>query len=655
MAAIAVFTFILLSGTVEYTSHSKFCATCHYMKPFYQSWKTSSHNKVECATCHYGPGPKSKIRAKIEGILQVGRYWTKLYLKSKPWAEIPDESCLRQGCHEKRLLEGKVRFKKVVFDHKIHLTDLKRGKRLRCTSCHSQIVQGKHITVTESTCFICHFKKSEHYPHIAECSHCHQKRDLISEKTSKFNHSTVFKNGFSCQKCHSHVIVGDGAVPKENCFKCHWETDRLEKYEDTDLVHSTHITSHKIECNLCHLQIQHKVVKEIEAIADCQTCHVDYHKAQKILFTGQGGKGIPHPMPNIMFEKGLSCKGCHIFHEEKGGRIIKSETFTSKGKACESCHGQGFARILKDWELATEKKLTEIRKIYRKASFELKRSKEESKSTALKLLDEAAFNIDLVERGKSVHNMAYSQQLLSASYTKIKEALSIIKSTYKPQVFIIGTKKIPTQCSNCHVGIEEITKEIYGMKFPHKKHFVEQNIKCATCHSNARKHGELIATKKSCASCHHQQPQKNCGGCHQLQQVFYQGGSLLDQAIPKEVMAEAEVECQDCHLNAQNKIYLPDENKCLDCHEEEYGKMLKEWQQETKNNLRLLRASLIKSKKKIQLSAQEKALFTAIENMLKKIELDGSFGAHNYLFIEETINNYKKKFEAFGREKINNR
>jgi hypothetical protein len=292
----------------------------------------------------------------MEGLLQLGRYWTKLYLKSKPWAEIPDESCLREGCHQKRLLEGKDRFKKVVFDHEIHFSDLKRGKRLRCTSCHSQIVQGEHITVTQSTCFICHFKKSEHYPRIADCAHCHQKEDLVSVETSRFNHASVFNKDLSCDKCHSHIIVGDGAVPRENCYKCHWERDRLEKYHDTDLMHSTHITDNKIECNLCHMEIQHKIVRDIEAIADCRACHTGSHRAQKILFTGQGGKGISHPMPNIMLEKGLSCKGCHIFHEEGGGRIIKSETFVSKAEACERCHGEGFARILEDWETATEKK-----------------------------------------------------------------------------------------------------------------------------------------------------------------------------------------------------------------------------------------------------------------------------------------------------------
>lgn len=646
------FLLIFLLGSIEYTSHSKFCSSCHYMKPFYQSWKTSSHSHIECATCHYLPGPKSKIRAKIEGIMQVGRYWTKLYLKSKPWAEIPDESCLRKGCHEKRLLEGQVKYKKVVFDHKIHFSDLKRGKRLRCTSCHSQIVQGEHITVTESTCFICHFKKSEHYPRISDCYHCHHKKDLISEKTSRFNHSSVFDNGFECNKCHSNTIIGDGVVPRENCYKCHWKTDRLNKYNDTDLMHTTHIFSHKIECNQCHLDIQHKIVKEIEAISDCKTCHIDYHKVQKILFLGEGGKGLVHPMPNIMLEKGLSCKGCHIFHEESGGQIIKSETFISKAEACESCHGKGFARIMKEWKISTDKKLIKIRAIYKKASEEIKRTKNAQKEKARELLEEASFNIDIVERGKSVHNIEYSQELLTASYNKVEEALSVIGSSYKPEIFLGVAKEIPTQCSNCHAGIEEISTQIFGLDFPHKKHLIEQKIQCSTCHSNVRKHGEFIASKHGCAVCHHKDIEKDCTVCHRLQKTFYEGGQLDGHSIPNDIMFEAEVLCLDCHLDPQNKIIRSDRNKCVDCHDEDYREIFIEWHNSVKDLIRSLKTSL-KERKKLSLSKEEKAQLLNIEQTIRKIELDGSSGIHNYSAIEEMLTNFQKILKSLGKNLSN--
>jgi nitrate/TMAO reductase-like tetraheme cytochrome c subunit len=643
---------VLFVGSVEYTSHSYFCASCHYMKPFYQSWESSSHSHIECADCHYRPGIRSKIRAKFEGILQVGRYWSKLYLKSKPWAEIPDESCLQEGCHDKRLLEGIAKFKKVAFDHKIHFEDLKRGKQLRCTSCHSQIVQGEHITVTESSCFICHFKESEHYPQISDCNHCHHKEDLISEKTSKFNHSPVFSNGFECNKCHSNTIIGDGEVPRENCYKCHWETDRLNKYDDTDLMHYTHIFQNKIECNQCHLEIQHKIVKEIDSISDCLTCHTDYHKAQKILFLGQGGKGTPHPVPNIMLEKGLSCKGCHIFHEESGGQVIKSETFTSKAQACESCHGKGFARIMEEWQISTEIKLTKIRSIYNNALKELEKTQSPQKEKAKQLLEEAAFNIDIVERGKSVHNVEYSQKLISASFDKVEEALQTIGSSYKPEKFLAVSTEIPTQCSNCHAGIEEINTQVFGLDFPHEKHLIEQKIQCDVCHSNVRKHGEFIATKKSCAACHHQDTTVDCAGCHQIQKTFYEGGSFDSYDISKDIMAEAEAECTDCHLNAQNKIYRSDRNKCLDCHEEGYEEIFSEWQNSVKYLIDSLKTSL-KEKKKTSLSEEEKAQISKIEKTLEKIELDGSAGIHNYSAIEEILTNLQNTLKSLGEKPSN--
>lgn len=640
LAAAGLFL-VLMVGSVEFTSHSNFCASCHYMKPFYRSWQTSSHKDIECSTCHYAPGVRSKIRAKFEGLLQVGRYWSKLYLKSKPWAEIPDESCLREGCHDKRLLEGQVNFNKVAFDHTIHFTDLKRGKRLRCTSCHSQIVQGEHITVTNSTCFICHFKESEHYPKISECSHCHEQSTLISEETSKYNHSIVFESGFSCDKCHTHTIIGDGEVPRENCYKCHWERDRLDQYDDTDLMHSTHIYSHKIECNQCHLSIQHKIVKDIETIAECRTCHTDSHKTQKILFAGEGGKGIAHSMPNIMLEKGLSCKGCHIFHEEKGGRIIKSETLTSRAEACESCHGRGFSRILKEWEISTERKLDEIRSVYARASQEINQTKKPGKEKAKKRLEDAAFNIDLVERGKSVHNMAYSQELLRTSSDSIADALRLIGSSYKPEVMFASPEELPTQCSSCHAGIEEIDTQIFGLNFPHKGHLLERKIQCDICHSNVRKHGEFIATKQSCAVCHHQDTTKDCTGCHQIQKTFYQGGTFDSTEIPKDIMSEAETECTDCHLGPQNRILRSDQKKCLDCHEDGYDEIFLEWQNSVNELVRSVRAA-VQEKKKSKMTEEEKSQLQKIEQMLHRIELDGSHGIHNFSTIEELLTNFGK-------------
>jgi len=646
--ALVIFVFILLlfAGMAEYTSQHKFCSVCHYMKPFYKSWQESAHAGIECSKCHYPPGMRSFLRVKLEGLNQVLRYWTKLYVKSKPWAEIPDESCLRVGCHDKRLLEGRVQFKAVVFDHKVHLGDLRRGKQLRCTSCHSQIVQGDHITVTESSCFICHFKASEHYPQIASCSHCHLREDLSTDKV-RFNHTVVFENNFSCDKCHSQIIIGDGAVPRENCFKCHYENDRVARYDDTDLMHSTHITSHKIECNQCHLEIQHKIVKDIETIADCRTCHTGFHEAQKILYTGQGGKGVDHPKPNVMLEKGLSCKGCHMFHEEAGGKLVKSETSVSREKACESCHGSGFGRILKNWQISTEKKLVQIKSLYAKASSEADASRSAERAKARELLQEAAFNIDVVDRGKAVHNISYSQDLLLAAFQRIEDALQAAGSSYRPEKLLVEIAVAPGLCSQCHAGIEEINVEVFGLSFPHKTHVVGKKMECGLCHSNSRRHGEFIGSKKSCAGCHHQAAAKECGGCHFLQKTLYGGGMIEGFSVPKDLMAEAGADCDGCHERKDGRISRSDASTCAGCHEESYKKTFEEWRAAYKELRAGLEAAL-SEKKALSLSQEGKARLAEIEKAVQKLDQDGSSSVHNSQFIQDILTKLTKEIKSIA-------
>ena len=625
---------LLFVVSVELTSTSRFCSSCHYMTPFFESWKTSSHKDVQCKVCHYPPGVKSFFRTKIEGLVMVGRYWTRLYVKSKPWAEIQDESCLRPGCHDRRLLEGKVDFGKVVFDHKAHFEDLKRGKKLRCTSCHSQIVQGEHITVTSASCFLCHFKDKTPEVRTGECAVCHRKDELLALK-DRFDHTPVFGNGYRCDKCHSRIVSGDGEVPKENCFKCHFENDRLEKYGDTELMHRTHIATNKIECEQCHREIQHKIVKDIETIADCQACHQGTHSAQKILYAGQGGKGIPHATPNVMLEKGLSCQGCHMFHEASG-RLDRGDTLTASGAACESCHGHGFDRILKNWENSTEKRLAEIKAILARAAKAVQSAAGPKKKESAALLDEARFNIDIVEKGKSVHNMTYSQELLTASLEKIREALAAAGSSYRPEATTLLNRETPNACLTCHAGIEEITPSVFGLRFSHRKHAVGQKLECKTCHSNVRRHGELTATKASCATCHHQEAKKSCGECHALQKTLFEGGTLGEVKVPKDMMAEAGTSCPDCHLDKAKKVIRPDGGACVACHDETYRATFTAWRDGVRGRAEEIRSALHALYKR-PTTDPERVEIRNIEEALRTIDLDGSSGIHNSMFLDEYL------------------
>ena len=133
---------VLLYGAAELTSRPNFCASCHFMQPYVDDWNTSSHSDVTCTKCHFPPGTKSKIKGKFTAASMVVNYFTGVYKKSKPIAEIEDASCLRSGCHSEQNLNEDVIFKQdIQFNHNSHLNNLRRGKELRCTSCHSQIVR----------------------------------------------------------------------------------------------------------------------------------------------------------------------------------------------------------------------------------------------------------------------------------------------------------------------------------------------------------------------------------------------------------------------------------------------------------------------------------------------------------------------------------
>jgi len=253
------------AGLWHLSSSPMLCNSCHIMRPYVQAWRGSKHHNVACVQCHYPPGLRDTIWVKYQALTQVVKWATQTY-SSKPFAEVEDGSCLRSGCHDQRLLQGKgkVPFKRgIIFDHTPHLTGERRGRQLRCTSCHSQIVVGTHIEVTESTCFLCHFKglkTSRTFTPIGGCTGCHlpPKGDIKVGATT-FNHDQVLSRGIQCQSCHLDVAQGDGEAPRERCFSCHNQVEKLAKYPDTPFIHDFHVARHNIECARCHTEIKHRL------------------------------------------------------------------------------------------------------------------------------------------------------------------------------------------------------------------------------------------------------------------------------------------------------------------------------------------------------------------------------------------------------------
>ena len=622
---------LLFVGAIQFTNRSDFCTTCHYMQPFYDAWAASSHHNVPCRDCHYEPGYSNVVKGKMRDMNQLVKYWTNAYRKSKPWAEISDESCLRSGCHSERLLHGRVMFGRVNFDHAPHLEEMRRGKKLKCTSCHSQIVQGEHMTVTETTCITCHFKLDEHGQNNARCTVCHDPPTTIAgQEPPKYDHISVIQRRLECVKCHGEMVVGDGAVPRERCYSCHWDRERLDKYKNTDLMHSTHITQHKIECDLCHLSMQHKSTFKESVIPDCQTCHEGFHEAQKDLFVGHGGIGVTD-QPNPMFERGISCQGCHIVHTNADSVGFAGETFIASGASCESCHGAGYSRLLDNWKRSAELKVKAVGKALEDAN-RLVSHRTASKPSEVaqdSLLREAVYNFNMVQKGKPIHNIVYANRLLDASYERVQQFYELSQPGHKLAPIEGTNDVVPSNCINCHIGIEDVDAQIFGLTYSHRRHLVNAQQTCTRCHSNQRRHGELIVQKRDCLSCHHSQTARECGYCHTAQQAILEGKSADLPIAAPDVMIAAGTSCRDCHERPDRAIARPASQRCADCHDNEYADRHRKWLEEYAV-LRQRIDSLLVATAALPASSARDAAIEPIRGHLKACDADGSRGTHNH-------------------------
>lgn len=644
VASLSVILVVLL-GTMELTSKPTFCSTCHYMEPYVEGWKLSSHSEVTCTDCHFPPGFKSKLEGKFTAISMVANYMTGIYKKSKPWAEISDASCLRPGCHTERVLSGKVLFNdNIIFDHEPHLTNLRRGKKLRCTSCHSQIVQGKHISVTESTCFLCHFKNQDEGAQMDDCTWCHDAPIPENGSEVAYDHTMIITNQMDCRKCHGEMQVGDGTVPIERCNSCHADIHTIRKYNDVDFIHKNHVTDHKVECQNCHLMIQHKSIsKSREIIQDCSSCHDNTHKTQLALFTGTGGRNVADH-PNPMFDSGLNCQACHIFHDVSDDSSIFGDVSVATYESCDICHGSGYNKLLVNWKVLMDKKIQFLDSLYNEVMIETNLKDEgDVKDYAKSLIYDAKYNFELVKMGNIVHNVAYSDELLQSAYNNLSNSLKTIKSEMNLPEYKLYGQNVPSDCANCHYGQEEIDSEIFGLKFSHNIHIEKNKMLCSECHTSVNQHGELSMTRNNCLSCHHSE-ENNCETCHETQVQFYSGTiGILDDEDP-DIMYDEDIDCRACHDYGDQVIGKSSAIFCVDCHDSDYEEVLNDWQESVQQQHDKL-LSDIKLIDADMLDSENRSRLLSIKQGLDKISADKSSGAHNYELISRILEEFQQDIE----------
>lgn len=419
--AVALLGTLLLMGVTAvgfagwYTSRPQFCRSCHIMEPYYVSWQHSSHKDVSCIKCHFPPGVAEKVRGKLLGLVQLAKYVTQS-AGPRPAAEIPDASCLRSGCHETRMLSGRIEFQGIPFDHGPHLDELRRGKKLRCTSCHSQIVQGAHMKVTTTTCFLCHFKGEYFNEGLGACTRCHQipENDFDLGGNVPFNHNLAYERGVDCAKCHGDLVRGKGEVPSERCGVCHNRQDDLARIDDHQFVHQVHVTDHKVDCLSCHLAIEHSLDEQriAHAAADCASCHPNHHQEQVNMLEGTGARTIP-AHPSSMTVARIACLSCHRTREisATGTVVWKAST-----ESCLDCHEPEVASRLESYSNALSASHTDIEATIGRIRDALGAAElPTDRATEMSLkLDDLQIDLSFLHVGNGAHNIHYADTLTRA-------------------------------------------------------------------------------------------------------------------------------------------------------------------------------------------------------------------------------------------------
>lgn len=573
---VAILAIILTTaGTVTFVQVSSqpwFCGTCHIMQPYYKSWTTSAHRDVPCIKCHIAPGIKAEAMTKIKAANMVVKYFTGAY-GTRPWAEIDDASCLRSGCHSDRLIEGKVNYKGVQFDHTAHLGEVRRGMQLHCTSCHSQIVQGTHIAVTEGTCILCHFKDRPTGRPLAGCTGCHPSPPTAkSPDGSVIDHAQYVRDRIDCLSCHNTITQGSGTADPARCVSCHNQPAELAKFDNPTMLHQVHVSQHNIACIQCHTSIDHRIVSLATSVPlDCGSCHRSVHKDVQRLYAGVGGHGVA-PMPSAMYAARVSCVACHNGVATRPGH----DTVQVVDEAsCMSCHGIRYANVLPGWQGQMDRKVQLVGPVVDAAQATASAAPLRRRGIADSLLRAARQNVEFVRAGKGAHNIVYADELLREAMRLVRQAVQDGGLPYRLPGVDLGPPVGENSCLRCHLGVEQRKGMFQQRSFDHTVHVLRGGLECSACHTSLAQHGgTTLASAASCDACHHPavQPVANCARCH-----AGAGGAPPDTFhfaagdFSHRTHTTANVACVTCHTPP---VMAARNLRCDNCHEQHHQPQL---------------------------------------------------------------------------------
>jgi formate-dependent nitrite reductase cytochrome c552 subunit len=358
IVGVAAVVVIIIAGVALWNYHEQpqFCATCHIMQPYLESWESSpflayahAEEEVTCLECHE-PTIEQQVHELI--VTVKGDYDNPLQER-----EFPKEECFE--CHEHESYEQLIELTKdyAVDGEQINphvytvdsealapdayivdseAPDPHDSEQGECYQCHKVHRESPGIDY----CYECH-----HDAIFLKCSECHKEwhgADLLGQAHAEVD--------VTCLDCHEPTIqqqlqegiqvatqdyqaafAAEREFPKESCLSCHEHGSYEEIAQRTEELELNPHDSHygEMECSICHRA--HEASEEV-----CAYCHDP-------IATGPGWT-IPTQLTTEFLEwwdPDMDCAFCHVSYTES----MQDATLLAYGHAqeelvCLDCHEQ---------------------------------------------------------------------------------------------------------------------------------------------------------------------------------------------------------------------------------------------------------------------------------------------------------------------------
>ena len=216
LITLAVLGVVAAAVAIPLTNDPRFCASCHIIKPSYDTWVISTHKEVTCVACHVRPTFEGFMEDKvIKGMHDV--WVTFVGTPKKPEdlkATVHSELCL--SCHRNMLriselatrdLSGPLKKAGLIMEHRKHMEAFnKRGKGEGCTTCHATVVHSQPYKGYSSVVPRGHIKLDE-LPKA--------EREALDASMVKAHRTT------DCFRCHDGKQEYKGKILSRKCETCH--------------------------------------------------------------------------------------------------------------------------------------------------------------------------------------------------------------------------------------------------------------------------------------------------------------------------------------------------------------------------------------------------------------------------------------------------